>query len=97
MHVIKSQIHLVRKFLLRQKLPPVVFQQIVKSFFLVLQVGVQDVSRVSWERGEADGPGLFSGQELVRWQAAQVRHLEAELGVSHIKEYGITWDQQLEL
>jgi hypothetical protein len=70
----------------------------VKSFFLVLQVGVQDVSRISWERGEeAGGPGLFSGQELVRWQAAQVRTLEAELGVSHIKEYGITWDQGLEL
>jgi hypothetical protein len=33
----------------------------------------------------------------VRWQAAQVRSLEAELGVSHIKEYGITWDQWLEL
>ncbi len=56
------------------------------------------MSRVSWEEGEAaGGPRLFSGQELVRWQAAQVRTLEAELGVSHIKEYGITWDQQLEL
>jgi hypothetical protein len=56
------------------------------------------VSRVSWEKGVAAGtPGLFSGQELVRWQAAQVRSLEAELGVSHVKEYGITWDQGLEL
>ncbi len=55
------------------------------------------MSRISWEGGEAGGPGLVSGQELARWQAAQVRSLEAELGVSHIKEYGITWDQGLEL
>jgi hypothetical protein len=80
-----------------ETLPATWFSKTVTSFFLIIQVGVQDVSRVSWEGGEAGGPGLVSARELVRWQAAQVRSLEAELGVSHIKEYGITWDQELEL
>lgn len=67
-----------------------------------LKVVVQDVSRITWEGGEEKKEAVAAGltcsaQELVRWQVAQVHSLEAELGVAHDQEYGITWDQELEL
>jgi hypothetical protein len=54
--------------------------------------------RISWD-GEVNAAGAgpsISWQELVGWKVAQVHSLEAELGVAHDMEYGITWDEQLE-
>jgi hypothetical protein len=70
---------------------------------LLFQVTVQEVKRITWnsEVDTAAAPAAGVGpsipwQEVVGWKIAQVHSLEAELGVAHDMEYGITWDEDLE-
>ena len=57
------------------------------------------MKRISWAAppGEPSaGPPAVCWRELVSWRVAQVHSLEAQLGVAHDQEYGITWDEGLE-
>jgi len=98
-HLLTYEMDQYERVLFSKSLVPMIFRVSAKIQTFndapKLQITVNEASEIDWSGGAT--PGATPWQELVRPLIAEVHALEAEMGVAHDQEVGVTWAESIDI